>query len=99
MRQIKRTFLFRDRMQGAKFKDPIKATDKRVIITGTTSGIGKETARELAKREAHVYMACRNMRKCEEVRDEIMLDSKNRHVYCMECDLSSMESIRNFVKQ
>lgn len=86
-------------MQGAKFKDPIKATDKRVIITGTTSGIGKETARELAKREAHVYMACRNMRKCEEVRDEIMLDSKNRHVYCMECDLSSMESIRNFVKQ
>lgn len=86
-------------MQGAKFKDPIKATDKRVIITGTTSGIGKETARELAKREAHVYMACRNMRKCEVVRDEIMLDSKNRHVYCMECDLSSMESIRNFVKQ
>lgn len=86
-------------MQGAKFKDPIQATDARVIITGTTSGIGKETARELAKREAHVYMACRDMKKCEEVRDEIILDSKNRHVHCMECDLSSMESIRNFVKQ
>lgn len=86
-------------MQGEKFKDPIMATGKRVIITGTTSGIGKETARELAKREAHVYMACRNMKKCAEVRDAIMLESKNKHIYCMECDLSSMDSIRNFVKE
>lgn len=86
-------------MQGAKFKDPILATDKRVIITGTTSGIGKETALELAKREAHVYMANRNMKKCEEICDEIILETKNKHVYCLECDLSSMESIRNFVKQ
>lgn len=86
-------------MQGAKFKDPIKATDKRVIITGTTSGIGKETAKELAIREAHVYMACRNMKRCEEVRDSIILESKNRNVHCLECDLSSMDSIRNFVKQ
>lgn len=89
----------RDQMQGEKFKDPIMATDKRVIITGTTSGIGKETARELAKREAHVYMANRNMKKCEEIRDEIILDTENRNVHCLECDLSSMESIRKFAKQ
>lgn len=86
-------------MQGAKFKDPIKATDKRVIITGTTSGIGLETAKELAKREAHVYMACRDMKKCEELRDEIILKSRNKHVYCMECDLSSLESVREFARQ
>lgn len=89
----------RDKMQGAKFKDPIQATDKRVIITGTTSGIGTKTAEELAKRGAHVYMANRNMRKCEDVRDEIILASKNRNVHCMECDLSSLESIREFVKE
>lgn len=85
-------------MQGEKFRDPVKATDKRVIITGTTSGIGTETARELAKREAHVYMACRDMKKCEEIRDEIILQSANKNVHCLECDLSSMQSIRNFVK-
>lgn len=90
---------FRDCMQGEKFKDPIKATDKRVIITGTTSGIGFETAKELAEREAHVYMACRNMKRCEELRDEIILKSRNKNVHCMECDLSSLQSVRNFVEE
>lgn len=88
----------RDAMQGEKFTDPVMATNKRVIITGTTSGIGKATAEELARREAHVYMANRNMKKCEKIRDEIILQTKNKHVYCLECDLSSLESIQNFVK-
>lgn len=86
-------------MQGERFKNPVLATEKRVIITGTTSGIGLETARELANREAHVYMACRDMKKCEQVRDDIILESKNKHVHCMECDLSSFQSIRNFVNE
>lgn len=54
-------------MQGERFKNKIKANGKVVIITGANTGIGKEAAMELAKRGAHVYMACRDMKRCEEV--------------------------------
>lgn len=54
-------------MQGEKFKNPVRAENKVVIVTGANTGIGKETVRELANRGATIYMACRDMEKCEEV--------------------------------
>nr|CAD7462500.1 unnamed protein product [Timema tahoe] len=32
-------------------------------------------------------------------REEIVLETKNKYLYCRECDLASQRSIRNFVKQ
>lgn len=55
-------------MQGGRFTKETDETGKVVIVTGANTGIGKETVRELAKRNATVYMACRNLKKCEEVR-------------------------------
>lgn len=91
--------LVKDQTQGGQFKNKIRATGKVVVITGANTGIGKETAREMAKRGAHVYMACRDMEKCEAAREEIVIESKNQFVYCQECDLASFASIRNFVKK
>lgn len=71
-----------------------------VIITGCSSdGIGKETALELARRGARLYMACRNYEKAEEVRKEITKLTGNTQIYNMTLDLASMESVRNFVKE
>lgn len=92
-------FLRRDLMQGNKFANPIKAEGKVIIVTGSNTGIGKETALELARRKATVYMACRDLSKCDEARKSIILETKNRNVYCRELDLASLESIKNFVKR
>lgn len=86
-------------MQGGKYTKSNRVDGKVVIITGANTGIGKETAMELAKRGAHVYMACRDMTRCETARTEIVLESKNKFVYCRECDLSSFESIRKFAEK
>ncbi|KAM7542328.1 hypothetical protein Aperf_G00000008057 [Anoplocephala perfoliata] len=45
---------------------------KLVIVTGANTGIGKETASELARRGANVIMACRNVEKAEEARADII---------------------------
>lgn len=89
----------RDNMQGGKYTKPNRVDGRVVIITGANTGIGKETALELAKRGAHVYMACRDLERCEAARAEIVLESKNKYVYCRECDLASFESVRKFAER
>lgn len=91
-------FLIKDYMGGEKITECEDVKDKIIIITGANTGIGKEVARDLAKREAKVIMACRDLFKCETTRKEIVLETKNKYVYCRKCDLASQSSIREFVK-
>lgn len=60
--------IFRDYAGGRKYEGSSRLDQKVVIITGSNTGIGKETALELAKRGAYVVMACRDTKKCELVR-------------------------------
>lgn len=67
-----------------------------MIITGANTGIGKQTAIDLAKRGAKIYLACRNFDKCDEARKEIIELTGNKNVFNSELDLSSLESVRKF---
>jgi hypothetical protein len=64
----KKKIIFRDYTGGRKYEGSSRLDQRVVIITGSNTGIGKETALELAKRGAYVVMACRDTRKCELVR-------------------------------
>jgi retinol dehydrogenase-12 len=48
-----------------------KLTGKTVIITGGNSGIGKETAIDLAKRGARVILACRDLKRADDARGKV----------------------------
>ncbi|CAG9800012.1 unnamed protein product [Chironomus riparius] len=79
-----------------KFNKTTKITGKIVIITGANTGIGKETAIDLAKRGAKIYIACRDAKRGEDAVDEIKSISGNDNVFYMQLDLGSLESIRQF---
>ncbi len=68
--------------------------DKTVLITGGTSGIGKETALELAKQGATVVVVGRNPAKTATTVAEIKAASGNDHVDSLVADLASMQEVR-----
>ena len=70
---------------------------KIVIITGANTGIGKETAIELAKRGGRVYMGCRSTQRGEKALEEVKASSGSKEVFLLKIDLSSKRSIREFV--
>ncbi len=74
-------------------------SDRVCVVTGPTSGIGKETARGLAALGAVVVLACRNPEKGEAVRDEITRRGRNDGLAVMVLDLSSQASIREFAER
>lgn len=74
---------------------------KTIIITGANSGLGFECARNIAgsSPEHRVILACRNMAKAEQAKDAIIESSGNSDVHAMELDVSSLASVRAFVKR
>lgn len=67
---------------------------KNFIVTGANSGIGKVTARELARRGARVIMACRSPERAQPVIDEIKQETGNQQVELVQLDLGKLESVR-----
>ncbi|MDX2162703.1 MAG: SDR family oxidoreductase [bacterium] len=67
---------------------------KVVLVTGGTSGIGKETARELARMGATTVLVGRNPEKTAAVVREIQDDTGNRQVTALLGDLSLQRDVR-----
>lgn len=62
-------------------------------------GIGIETARALATARAHVIITARDMTVGEQVVKELKANTGNEHIEVMQLDLSSLQSVREFVER
>ena len=69
-------------------------TDQTILITGSTDGIGKETARQLAQLGETVIVHGRCVDRSEAVRDEIRATTGNPRVDFVAADLSSQRHVR-----
>ncbi|XP_029411437.1 retinol dehydrogenase 11 isoform X2 [Nannospalax galili] len=76
----------------------VQLPGKVAVVTGANSGIGKETAQDLARRGARVYLACRDVQKGELVAKEIQTSTGNKQVLVRKLDLADTKSIRAFAK-
>lgn len=86
-------------MAGRWYTAPVSAKDRVAIVTGANSGIGYETALELAARGAHVILACRNMNAAEQAAERIRHSTQNPNVTCRHLDLGEQKSVRQFAAE
>lgn len=78
----------------------VDLSGRLAIVTGANAGIGRETARVLALRGAHVIMACRDLEKARRARKTVVRESEGAisddAFELRELDLASLESVRAF---
>uniref|UniRef100_A0A3B3SMR9 Si:dkey-23o4.6 n=2 Tax=Paramormyrops kingsleyae TaxID=1676925 RepID=A0A3B3SMR9_9TELE len=92
-------FLLRKWIAGGVCHSKVHLSGKTVLITGANTGIGKETARDMARRGARVVMACRDLIRAERAANEIRRSTGNCDIVVRQLDLASLYSVRQFAKE
>ena len=80
-------------------KDIPDQTGKRAIVTGANSGVGFQTARELARAGAEVVLACRSAERGEAAAAKIRAEQPGAKVEARLLDLSTLASVRAFAER
>jgi len=69
---------------------------KTAIVTGSNTGIGYETALDLYKKGAKVYVACRNQERALSAIERMKADGGTGELVYEHLDLSSLHSVKAF---
>jgi NAD(P)-dependent dehydrogenase (short-subunit alcohol dehydrogenase family) len=76
----------------------IDLSGKRILITGSSSGLGEESARALCSKGAAISMAARNPEKNDAAAARIREKVPDADLELRRLDLGSLESVRGFAK-
>lgn len=74
-------------------------TGKVAVVTGASSGIGLEAARELARKGAETVLACRSAERGQRALDAIRADAPDAKAVLLLLDLASLASVERFARE
>ena len=78
----------------------LQAMDEKVVlVTGATSGIGMAAAESFARLGASVWLLARSEERGERARATIVEATGNRNIQVGLCDLSDLQSVRQFAER
>lgn len=86
-------------MKGKNYEKETSINNKIVIVTGGDNGVGRQTAIDLARRGARVYITSADEQAGIASVKAIKNHSCQMHVFFIQLDLSSFDSIRKFSRQ
>ncbi|KAK0394230.1 hypothetical protein QR680_000638 [Steinernema hermaphroditum] len=94
-----KTRRFSARTTALEVLENVDLSDKTILITGCTSGIGVETARALVLKGATLIMANRSVEASEELREKLYTETEHRKISIIQCDLSSLASVKKAAQE
>ncbi|XP_056354046.1 dehydrogenase/reductase SDR family member 12 [Oenanthe melanoleuca] len=77
----------------------VDVAGRSFLVTGANSGIGKATAKEIARRGGTVHLVCRNKERAEVAKEEIVTETGNQNIFLHIVDLSNPKEIWKFAEK